>query len=73
MVDVLKLMCLFEIFGLPDCAAELVLVYGELVGNGATRSGFLDVLASEQTGAMRSFVDLHRRFVEDAIPRSSTR
>jgi FkbM family methyltransferase len=72
-VDVLKLICLFEIFGLPDCAAELVLEYGELVGNGATRSEFLDVLATEQAGATRSFADLHQRFAEEAVRRFSPR
>ena len=39
--DVHKLMCLFEIFGLPDCSAELVLKYGARLGGEQTRSEYL--------------------------------
>ena len=48
-VDLLKLMCLFEIFGLPDCSAELVLKYAQIVGDDETRTRYLDVLAAQQS------------------------
>jgi FkbM family methyltransferase len=72
-VDLLKLVCLFEIFGLPDCAAELVLAYGELIGGSAARTRLLDVLATEQTGATTSFAGLHRQFAAEAVRRFSRR
>ena len=49
-VDLFKLICLYEIFGLMDCSAELVLKYRESAGDGPARSMFLDVLTAEQTG-----------------------
>ena len=68
-VDVLKLMCLFEIFGLPDCSAELILKYGESLGDERTRTEYLDMLAAEQAGAHdvrgsapRFAADARRRF-----------
>ena len=63
--DVYKLMCLFEIFGLVDCAAELVLKYRELVGDGPSRTRFLDILASEQTGG-GTYAEVQRAFARDA-------
>ena len=69
--DILKLMCLFEIFGLPDCSAELVLKYPEEVGGERTRSEFLDILASEQSGEATTYADLQRGFAADARRRFS--
>ena len=68
-VDIFKLMCLFEIFGLPDCAAELILKYRELLGDERTRTELLDMLAEDQAGT--TFADLHRRFEDDARRRFS--
>ena len=68
-VDLRKLMCLFEIFGVPDCSAELVLKYGERLGDGPTRSAFLDALAAQQTG--ETYEELQRRFARDARRRFS--
>jgi FkbM family methyltransferase len=64
--DVHKLMCLFEIFGLPDCSAELVLKYGERLGGDRTRSEYLDILASEQSGERTTYAALHRAFADEA-------
>lgn len=41
---VLKLACLFEIFGLEDCAAELLLKYREQLGGTIDVEGCLDML-----------------------------
>jgi Methyltransferase FkbM domain len=49
-VDILKLACLFEIFGLPDCSAELILKYGAELGTTGELDRLLDVLAVEQGG-----------------------
>ena len=70
-IDVLKLMCLFEIFGLPDCAAELILKYRGLLGHERVRTGLLDLLASEQAGAATTYASLQRRFADDARRRFS--
>jgi FkbM family methyltransferase len=65
-VDVLKLMCLFEIFGLPDCSAELILKYGPSVGDERLRTRLLDLLAAEQVGEGTTYAALQRRFADDA-------
>lgn len=70
-IEVLKLMCLFEIFGLPDCSAELVLKYRDQLGNGRTRSEYLNLLASEQSGERTTYADLQRDFADDARRRFS--
>ena len=70
-VDVFKLICLFEIFGLPDCSAELVLKYDQRLGDRRTRSKFLDILASQQAGERTAYGDLQRRFADDARRRFS--
>lgn len=71
-IDVLKLVCLFEIFGLPDCSAELILKYGDGVGDEQTRTRYLDILASEQSGFETTYVELQRRFALDARQRFSS-
>lgn len=70
-VDVLKLMCLFEIFGLPDCSAELILRYRESLGDERLRTELLDVLAAEQAGSGTTYASLQRRFADDARRRFS--
>jgi FkbM family methyltransferase len=56
---VLKLACLFDLFSLPDCAAEL-LVTRDVNGSGA----LLDALAKAVSGA-ESYEDAIRRFADD--------
>ena len=70
-VDVLKLMCLFEIFGLPDCSAELILKYGPSVGDERMRTQLLDLLAADQAGAGTTYASLQRRFTNDVRRRFS--
>jgi FkbM family methyltransferase len=56
---VLKLACLFDLFSLPDCAAEL-LVTRDVNGSGA----LLDALAKAVSGT-ESYEDAIRRFADD--------
>jgi FkbM family methyltransferase len=67
--DVLKLACLFEIFGMPDCSAELIVKYGQRVGSERERTELLDILASEQAGVETTHSDLLREFAADAVTR----
>jgi FkbM family methyltransferase len=71
-IDIYKLIALFEIFGLADCSAELVLKYGEHLGEGRTRSMLLDVLAAEQTDGRETYDEVQRRFARDALSRFSS-
>lgn len=64
-----KLMCIFEIFGLVDCAAELVVKYPEHIGDEGSRTEVLDLLASEQTGVETTYAELQERFAQDARAR----
>ena len=64
-VEVFKFMCLFEIFGLPDCAAELILKYGRSSGDERMRTELLDVLAADQEGAGTTYAGLQRRFTDE--------
>jgi FkbM family methyltransferase len=66
MEDVLKLACLFEIFGMPDCSAELVIKYGDEIVADYDRTAILDVLASEQEGRDIGYEDLLREFSDQA-------
>lgn len=61
-VDVLKLACLFEIFGVPDCSAELILKYGQRIGSEDERTELLDILAAEQYGREITYSKLLRQF-----------
>jgi FkbM family methyltransferase len=67
--DVHKLMCLFEIFGLPDCAAELIVKYRALLPH--ERTDLLDLLAAQQAGAGTTYADIQRRFASEARRRFS--
>ena len=60
---VIKLACLYDLFGLPDCAAELLLVRRELVGEAV--SGLLDDLATGVSPAPISYDEYIRRFEAD--------
>ncbi len=57
---VLKLACLFDLFGMPDCAAELLLVRG-----GLRSRELLDALATEVNREPISYDDSVRRFEVD--------
>jgi FkbM family methyltransferase len=70
-VDLFKLMCLFEIFGMPDCAAELILEHGQLLGDERTGTELLDILAAQQVGAETTYADLLHGFDADARRRFS--
>jgi FkbM family methyltransferase len=72
-IDICKLICLLEIFGLADCSAELVLKYREALGDAAARSAYLDVLAAQQTDDEMSYVQLQRAFADDTRRRFSPR
>ena len=61
----LKLACLFEIYGLPDCAAELLLSYKDQLGDVIDVPGCLDLLAAEVDPSSQSFEDHNKKFDED--------
>ncbi len=52
---VLKLACIFELFNLPDCAAELLLRYKELLGKGVDLEHCLNLLTPELAGRALSY------------------
>jgi hypothetical protein len=49
----MKLACLFELFNLPDCAAELLINRGDSIDPGI-REDLLDLLASGEPGSYRA-------------------
>lgn len=58
----LKLVCLFEIFGLPDCAAELLELKRDQLGKSVDVPRLLDMLAAEMHPEIRSYAEVDRRF-----------
>ena len=72
-VQLLKTMCLLELFGMPDCAAEIVHEYGDEVADGATRRVYLDALASSQARTDRAYDDVVREFEHDVVSRWTPR
>jgi hypothetical protein len=58
----LKLICLFEIFGLPDCAAELLELKRDQLGEKLDVPGLLDMLAAEMHPGIGSYSEVNRRF-----------
>jgi hypothetical protein len=68
-VQLLKTMCLLELFGMPDCAAEIVHKYGDGIADDATRRVFLDALASSQARTERAYDDVVREFEQDVVSR----
>lgn len=63
----LKLACMFEIFDLPDCAAELLVRFGHDIGRQDT-ARLLDLLAPRLDGVKLSYDEYLARFNTD--PRS---
>jgi hypothetical protein len=59
---VVKLACLFDLFGLPDCAAELLVTHRELIGEVVTRL-LDDLVRTADTGV--SYEEFIRRFEAD--------
>jgi hypothetical protein len=71
--DVLKLACFFELFGLPDCAAELIFKYPESFGDESQRTSYVDALASESVRSETTYADVLRRFEQDSLERFGSR
>lgn len=67
--DVLKLACLYEIFGMPDCSAELILKYREQIGSFGDPTELLDLLAREQSGRDITHAGLLQEFSADVRDR----
>ncbi|GEM_PF-593296 len=63
-LKIVKLACLFEIFGLEDCAAELLRKYGKAIADIVNIDECLDVLASEAAGHAVSYGDYVADFEE---------
>ena len=63
----LKLACMFELFGLPDCAAEILVRFREQIGRNDT-GRLLDLLVPRLHGVKLSYQDYLARF--NADPRS---
>jgi len=57
-----KLACLFEIYGMPDCAAELLVAKERELAKLFDVKSMLDTLAREVQPRARGFDDLNRRF-----------
>jgi hypothetical protein len=71
----LKLACLFELFGMPDCAAEVLLTERNKLLQHLDISNALDLLAQDMDPKFRSYDELNRRFdqaPEAFFPRSVT-
>jgi hypothetical protein len=62
---ILKLACLFEIFGLNDCAAELLLKYRAEVGHLVDVNRYLDSLTPSVQSARPSYREYVRGFEEN--------
>jgi hypothetical protein len=63
----LKLACMFELFDLPDCAAEILVRFGEKIGRNDTAQ-LLDLLVPRLDGVKLSYKEYLARF--NADPRS---
>jgi FkbM family methyltransferase len=62
---ILKLLCLFEIFGLEDCAAELLLQYRQTLDAMLPVNECLDLLAAAVSGSKTSYAQHTGRFERD--------
>jgi hypothetical protein len=63
-VKLLKLACLFELFDMPDCAAEILLNFRDLIGRQDT-DRLLDLLVPHLDGNKISYADYMARFRAD--------
>jgi FkbM family methyltransferase len=62
---ILKLACLFEIFGLNDCAVELLLKYRADIGHLVDVGGYLDTLTPHLHGQRLSYREYIRSFEQN--------
>jgi FkbM family methyltransferase len=58
----LKLICLLELFQLPDCAAEVVLANRSAIASAADPDGLLDLLTPPLRGRRVSYVEYNAAF-----------
>lgn len=58
----LKLACLFEIFGMPDCAAELLELKRSQLSGKVDVAKLLDLLATELHPGIGSYAEVNRQF-----------
>ena len=71
----LKLACLFELFSLPDCAAELINKYSSKIADIVSPNKLLDLLTPPLHGESLSYEQYMKRFREDPYsfyPRAAT-
>jgi hypothetical protein len=61
----LKLACLFECFGLPDHAAELIKAYSQSLGTLCDTEELLNILAIEVDPSVKSYSEYIDKFVSD--------
>ena len=61
----LKLLSLYELFGLQDCAVEIALAFRELLGRTIDVDAALDALTPGDLGEQRSYRDYMAAFSED--------
>lgn len=60
-----KIVCLFEVFGLDDCAAEVLLGHRERLSTVLDVDAALDILAEQWLPECQGFAGLTREFVSD--------
>ncbi len=58
--QILKLACLYEIYGLCDCAAEVILHWKDLINKITNISILMDILTEEWTKTKKSYIDYIR-------------
>jgi hypothetical protein len=64
-IKLLKLACLFELFGLPDHAAELLVAYDHFFNEMCDVRALLDVLACEASNRNVTYDDLSEEFARN--------
>jgi len=64
-VKLLKLACLFELFSLPDCTAELINKYSQRISNIVDTRKLLDLLTPPLNGKILSYEEYNKRFREE--------
>jgi len=64
-LKLVKLACLFELFGMPDCAAEVIVMQRDRLEAYLDCSSALDLLAGEFHPQAKSYAELRERFESD--------
>lgn len=62
--QLLKLACLFEIYSMPDCAAELIVTYRAEIDRVTATSALLDLLTPRLEGKRLGYDDYMAKFTE---------